>query len=67
MYGIGGVVGSLAGGYATEYGKNSSVFLAIAGIGFLISLSGCFMSTDIEASAQSIIEMTLLERVKLNF
>ena len=67
MYGVGGVTGALVGGYTTEYGHNELVFYGLAFIGFCIACTGCLMSRALEASAANIINMTLCERVKVNF
>ena len=67
MYGIGGVVGSLVGGLATEYDRTDIVFYITAGVGFCIACTGVMMSRSLEANAESIINMTLKERIKLNF
>ena len=67
MYGIGGVVGSFVGGVVTEAGRPDIAFVIVAAVGFCIACTGLTMSKALEANAESIIGMTLMERVKLNF
>ena len=67
MYGVGGVVGSGAGGLATQYGYSEYVFYSLGAIGLIVALTGFLMSSRLEASAEFIVNMTLCERIKLNF
>jgi MFS family permease len=48
MVGIGGILGSLAGGYLTEYEATRWCFAIYAVVGFLISLSGWIMDKSCE-------------------
>lgn len=48
MVGVGGVVGSLAGGYLTQYGATRWCFAICALLGFLIALSGFLMPKSAE-------------------
>ena len=48
MYGIGGIGGSLLGGYTTENNCNQLVFLTLSAISLLTAVVGCFMSNSLE-------------------
>ena len=66
MVGFGGVVGSLAGGYLTEYGLEKWCFGAKGCIGFLIMVVACTMSKEIEKDPDELVTCSLLTRTKSN-
>ena len=66
MVGFGGVVGSLAGGYLTEYGLEKWCFGAKGCIGFLIMVVACKMSKEIEKDPDELVTCSLLTRTKSN-
>jgi len=66
MVGIGGVVGSLAGGYLTQYDLPYWSFFITSMLGFLISLSGFLMSKELENDGEELVEMNTGSRAMLN-
>ena len=62
MYGFGGVVGSLIGGEITKSFDPHYAFYVISMFGFLISITGIMLSSSLENSDQSIINMTFYKR-----
>ena len=64
MYGIGGIGGSLLGGYTTENNCNQLVFLTLSAISLLTAVVGCFMSNSLENKILN--NMSLGDRLKSN-
>ncbi len=67
MLGVGGIFAGVAGGLITQYYNTLWIFYIFGFMGFLISLSGFFMSADIEADQLSVINLSLTNRVGKNF
>lgn len=66
MVGIGGILGSLAGGYLTEYEATRWCFAIYAVVGFLIGLSSWIMDKSCEQENEELIGASLKERSKQN-
>ena len=66
MVAVGGISGSLAGGYLTEYGFPYWCFFIKAMIGFLICFSGFLMDKKLENDTKELIEMGNGSRAALN-
>jgi len=66
MVGIGGIVGSLAGGYLTEYDLPYWSFLISSMLGFLISFSGFLISKELENDGEDLINMNTGSRAITN-
>ena len=64
FYGIGGIGGSLFGGYTTENDCNYLVFLFLFAISLLTLIVGYFMSNSLESRILN--NMTLKDRLKSN-
>ena len=64
MYGIGGISGSLLGGYTSENNCNQFVFLTLFAISLLTAIVGCFMSNSHENRILN--NMSLGDRLKSN-
>ena len=67
LLGIGGIIGGVAGGLITQYWNTHFVFYIYGTMGLLIFISGCAMSSAIEADQIGVINMGLCERIKTNF
>ena len=57
----------MAGGLITQYWNTHFVFYIYGTMGLLIFISGCAMSSAIEADQIGVINMGLCERIKTNF
>lgn len=66
MVGMGGILGSLFGGYLTETGQDSWCFALRAMIGFLIAGVAFTMDTSLEKESDELINATFTQRCKSN-
>lgn len=67
LVGVGGVVGSLAGGFLTQYNATRWCFLIASIVGFLISFSGFLMDKQLEQDSDALVSMSLRQRSKKVF
>lgn len=60
MVAVGGIFGSLLGGYLTEIGVESYCFLARALVGFAIAFSAFSMDSSLEAESESFVNSSFI-------
>lgn len=66
MVGLGGVIGSLVGGYFTEWGWDRWCFFGKGTVGLLISVAGSTIPLALEQDPTEIINCSLWTRTKAN-
>jgi len=59
LVGVGGVIGSLTGGFLTQYDATRWCFLIASVVGFLIAFSGLLMDKKLEQDSDALINMSL--------
>ena len=67
MVGLGGGIGGLVGGYLTQELMSDWIFIIMAILGFLVSMSACLMSSSVEQGSEKVIQMGLIQRTASNF